>query len=818
MSQKSIIETVDQIINYAKDRGVIHLSTEDLELHNNLITVNKRQLVNFGSCSYLGLEFHPKLKNAAKNAIDSYGTQFSSSRAYMSPKYYVELEQKLEQLFGSPTIVTATTTLGHLSALPVLVNQNDAVILDHQVHSSVQTAAQQLKAKKIHVELIRHNRMDLLEKRIIELKGQYEKIWYMADGIYSMFGDTVPIQEVYDLLDKYPEFNFYVDDAHAMSCMGENGKGFVLSDRKIHDRMVVATSFAKAFATGGGALIFPNKQIAQKVRNCGGTLITSGPMQPSALGAAVASADIHLSDEIKELQEELNENIKYTTLLLKKYGLPNLSEANSPIFFIAVGLPKIGYNLIERMMKDGHYLNLGIFPAVPIKNTGVRFTITRLHTFVQIEQMIRSMAAQYKLAIEEADYSLEQIYKAFKIPNLELNKEVESVANTDLTINCYKSITELNAEEWDANVKMQGAFDSGYLEVLEKSFSNNIEKENNWKFDYIVVRDKNNKIILSTFTTMSILKDDMLMPHYISKEVESKRVTNPYYLTSRTLTVGSPMSEGNHLFLNKDSNQWKEALLLLMNKLEKLQHRYKAANIVIRDLSDDDQELDNFMMDNGFFKTAMPESAVIENVNWENDDEFYQGLSTNSRFHFRKHVRKFEDRFEVKIVNNPSISETYQYYQLYLNVKQNSFDLNTFELPFCLFEEMAKSNNWEFVVLSLKDAEIKEPVSVVFSYKTKTSYNPMIIGLDYSKNFEFSVYRQSLYQLVKRGRELNAVEIPLGFSATIEKRKFGAKIKQSCAYIQAKDNYNMEFLSTISVHEDKKLNNYGTNKRRVLPV
>ena len=334
MSQKSIIETVDQIINHAKEQGVIHLNTEDEKLNQNVITIDNKPLINFGSCSYLGLEFNQKVRNAAKQAIDDYGTQFSSSRAYISPRYYNELESKLEQIFDSPTIVTATTTLGHLAALPVLVGKDDAVILDHQVHSSVQSAAQQLKAKKIKVELIRHNRMDLLENRIQELKGEYDKIWYMADGIYSMYGDTTPIEEVYNLLDKYPQLNFYVDDAHAMSCYGDKGQGYVLSKRKIHERMVVATSFAKAFATGGGALIFPNRALAQKVRNCGGPLITSGPMQPSALGAANAVADLHLSGEITELQEDLQENILYANLLLKRYKLPNLSNDNSPIFLL----------------------------------------------------------------------------------------------------------------------------------------------------------------------------------------------------------------------------------------------------------------------------------------------------------------------------------------------------------------------------------------------------------------------------------------------------------------------------------------------------
>ncbi|NOQ74342.1 MAG: aminotransferase class I/II-fold pyridoxal phosphate-dependent enzyme [Crocinitomix sp.] len=817
MSQKSTIETVDQIINHAKDRGIIHLATEDSKLENNIITVNQQKLVNFGSCSYLGLEFNESLRNGAKDAIDAYGTQFSSSRAYMSPAFYVELEDKLSQIFGSPTIVTATTTLGHQAALPVLINQNDAVILDHQVHSSVQTAANQLKAKKIHVELVRHNRMDLLEKRILELKGQYDKIWYMADGIYSMFGDTVPIDEVYRLLDKYPEFNFYVDDAHAMSCFGENGRGFVLNGRKIHDRMIVATSFAKAFATGGGALIFPNKEVAQRVRNCGGSLITSGPMQPSALGAAIASANIHLSDQITELQEDLQENIRYTNLALKRHGLPNLSEETSPIFFIAVGLPKIGYNLIEKMMKDGHYLNLGIFPAVPIKNTGVRFTITRLHTFEQIEQMVESMAKHFPLVIEEADYSIEQIYKAFRIEQ-KFTKPVTEKKLDSLNLTIFKSIAEINHTEWNNLLGARGAFDAEYLQILENSFKSNKEKQDNWEFDYIVVRDNSGEIVLATFTTLAILKDDMLMPNYISTEVERRRVADPFYLTSKTLTVGSPMTEGDHLYLNKKNDDWKKAIIMLMNKLEELQNRYDASNIIIRDLNSDDREMDGLMMDNSFFKIGMPDSAFVEEGNWAGEEEFYNSLSTRSKRHFRENIRRFEDDFNISIVNTPTELEIFNYYQLYLNVKQNSLDLNTFELPFKFFKQMVTSENWEFIVLSLKNSDKNEPVGVVFAYKTENLYNGLIVGIDYDKNYEYNVYRQAMYQVIKRGKELKNGIVPLGFSAIIEKKKFGAKIKGSCAYVQAKDNYNMEALNTISTQKDKKLINYGTNDRGVLPV
>src|SRR5690606_37928200 len=111
--------------------------------------------------------------------------------------YYKEFEEKLTKIFGSPTMSMPTTTLGHISAIPVLVSPSDAVILDHQVHQSIQTAVEIVKARNTHVEIIRHNKMDVLEERIIKSSDKYDKIWYMADGVYSMFGDVTPLEEIY---------------------------------------------------------------------------------------------------------------------------------------------------------------------------------------------------------------------------------------------------------------------------------------------------------------------------------------------------------------------------------------------------------------------------------------------------------------------------------------------------------------------------------------------------------------------------------------------------------------------------------------------
>lgn len=105
-------------------------------------------------------------------------------------------------------MIAPTTTLGHIATVPVIVSERDSIIVDHQVHAAVQGAVELIKTKGTHVELVRHNRMDMLEERIAALQGSYEKIWYTADGIYSMFGDKAPVQEIDRLLDTYDSFHF----------------------------------------------------------------------------------------------------------------------------------------------------------------------------------------------------------------------------------------------------------------------------------------------------------------------------------------------------------------------------------------------------------------------------------------------------------------------------------------------------------------------------------------------------------------------------------------------------------------------------------
>lgn len=801
----SFLNTVNNVITDGKNNGILHLDVADQILHGNMLHINGRELVNFSSCSYLGLEFDQRLKDGAIKAIEGYGTQFSASRAYLSSVHYSELEEKFNRIFDAHCVVAPTTTLGHIATIPVVVSDNDAVILDHQVHSSVQTAASLLKPKGIHVELVRHNRLDLLEEKIVELSKKHEKVWYMADGIYSMYGDGTPVEAIYELLNKYEKFHFYVDDAHGMSCYGLHGRGYVLQNHILHEKMILAISLAKAFATGGAVMVFPTAAQAANVRTCGGPMITSGPMQPAALGAALASADIHLSEEIKVMQTELHENIKFANLMIKKAGLPLVKNLNSPVFFVGVSLPKVGYQLIKRMMDDGYYTNLGAFPAVPMKNTGVRFTITRLHTFKQIEGMVESMYHHFDQALQDHNLSKEQIFKTFNLkpaePRLKKSIVSEKPVSEKLLIETYDTIRSIDRNLWNSLFEGRGSFDYDGLVFLEETFSHNEMPEHNWQFDYLIIRERESgQVLLSTFFTATLCKDDMLSHYAVSEKIEEIRAAgDPYFLTSRVLMMGSLLTEGNHLFLNKDSQHISAALDELYKRAGDLMKHYKAASIMMRDFDDNNEELDALMLGNGYFKAQMPDRHVVSNCKWKDEEEFLSYFSKKGRKNIRTEILRYAHLFETEVIINPEKADIDHWKSLYKVVKKGSFKLNTFDLPEKLFDTIAAFPNWDVLSVKLNGQE----VAVVFSYISGHTYNALFLGIDKSFDEEFSIYRQVLYSVLKRANALSCQLLNLGFSASTEKKKVGAQIVKTIAYVQSEDHFNASVIESIQVSKNQ---------------
>lgn len=372
--------------------GVAHLTAEDEQLGGRFVTLRNRRQVNFGSCSYVGLETDLRLKAAAIDALSRYGVQFASSRAYVSCPPYAELERLLAALFEAPLVVAQTTTLAHLAALPVLIGKEDAIICDHMVHNSVQAVLPTLAAAGTSCRFVRHNRMDRLDQLVGVLAQRHRRVWYLADGVYSMHGDVAPMEPLRQLVSRHDRLWLYIDDAHGVSWSGRNGRGTVLGNGDAPPRTVTVASMAKAFAAGGAVVLTPDAEMARLIRSCGSTLIFSGPLQPALLGAAIASARIHLSPEIHERQQALVDRILRFNALAAARGLPLGSTEVTPIRFVRMGESDVTYRMAADLMRDGFYVNTAVFPAVTKAQGGLRIALTVHQTLQDIHDLVDAIA------------------------------------------------------------------------------------------------------------------------------------------------------------------------------------------------------------------------------------------------------------------------------------------------------------------------------------------------------------------------------------------------------------------------------------------
>lgn len=801
------IDTIDECLSNGVKNGIFQVSVEDDVMNGRTVIIDGKQVVNFGSCSYLGLEVDERLKQGAIDATLRYGTQYSSSRAYSSCNLYEELEELFHKMFDYPAILAMTTTLTHVAAIPILVGEEDLVIIDHQVHGSVQLAVQLVKARGTEVAMIKHNRMDMLEDLIKANPNKYNKIWYMADGLYSMYGDYAPLKDIQFLMEKYGNFHFYVDDAHGMSWKGKHGNGYVLSEMSMHPKMILTTSLAKGFGSGGGLVVLPDNELRRKVLTCGTSYTVSGPVQPPMLGASIASAKIHLTDEIYALQDKLKNKIKLVQTTIQEYDLPVVLSSDSPIFYLGLGLPRVGYNMVRRLLKEGFFTNIGIFPGVPVRCSGLRLPITNGQTDEDIRNVLSAFKHHFPKVLEEEGVTVDDIIANFDLPFEETKKRYQPVQKSsanEFIIQHETTIEKIDKETWNTLFGDKGVFDWDGCQFLEETFTGNPEPENNWNFHYLLIKDKNKKLILATFFTELISKDDMISLADVSKQIEEVRKTDKYYLTSRVVMLGSLVSVGDHLYVDKGHSQWKEAILEMIQIMNDIKQSSGANMIQLRDFDSDDVDIRDFLIQEGFIKVDMPDSHILQTSKWQNEQDYMNRLSTKARWHFRRNIVDKADLFEIKILSNTAAKKkanTDEWYKLYKNVKLKSFNINTFQLPLKYFTNMIDHPNWEIIELRLKkDKNNPEGrlVSVDFCYKSvKNTYSIMAVGLDYDYVLSHGAYRQALYQSVKRYNDLECNILFLGMDASIEKKKFGAKTVPKSVYIQANDNFNMELIGTI---------------------
>lgn len=377
----------------ARDLGISRQLIEDETLSGDSITLEGRRLANFGLCSYLGLGDDERIKEGARRAIDRYGTSYSSSIAYTAIPLYGDLRERLTAMFDANVVLAPTTTLAHLAALPVLVRPGDEVLVDTLAHASVQTATQLLQANGVPVKSIPHDDLAAVDQAMGEFEGP-GRVWLLVDGVYSMHGDLAPAEGIVELLERHPRLHVYCDDAHGLGWDGLHGRGAFLARASWHDRLVVAGGLSKSFGATGGVVAMPDPMAADLIELVGPPLTFGGPIPPAALGAAVVSADIHLSPELVERQEEFRRRIDLVNRLATDMEIPLADYDPSPIWYLDLGDYESMSKVFLGMREDGFYLNGSAFPVVPHGHAGLRFTITLYNSARQIEDMLTALRAR----------------------------------------------------------------------------------------------------------------------------------------------------------------------------------------------------------------------------------------------------------------------------------------------------------------------------------------------------------------------------------------------------------------------------------------
>ena len=796
INHTNYLDVVDTIFSSSKNKGLTHINSDEDFFDGKSFSIKGKELKNFGTCGYLGLETHPLLAEGSIELVKKYGTQFSMGRVFMRPKYIRELEDLMSAIFNNNKVLCYTSTsTAHISVLATVIKADDLIVLDQQVHFSVQFPAKNTKLQGTEIKMIRHSNFDMLETILRDESNKYQRVWYLADGVYSMHGDFPDTDRLQQLLDKYPKLHLYFDDAHGMSWSGKNGAGYVFDRLGVSKRVIVVSTLAKGFGCVGGTAVFYDEEMYRKVDIFGGPHSYSHPLTPASAGAAIASAKIHLSPDIYRYQQELHDLTSYMDQLLLEKNLPNLSAPNSPIYYIGGGLNKVTHNFVNRILGEGFYVNTATFPAVPNDRSGLRFTVTRHVTKEDIHAFVDAMAHHFPLAIAEEQDQIERVYEEFNVPYLGETQQTEK-KTTSLIVETFNTINNVDKNLWDKYFENKGNFSHAGLQCMEEIFSNNDKPEENWSFHYITIKDNYGKLLLATFFTGAIYKDDMLSPENVSKKIEEIRKTDPYYLCSKTLAMGAMFAEGEFLFVNEKHELINETLSAFFEFVNKTKEEIKATTVIFRDFRED-FPLNEKFVEEGYVKIAMPNTNILKDLKWETNEELFAQIeSKKRRTNIKNNVLKYLADFEVNVKKVLTDEEAIKYYELFLNVKSLNFGFNFFTYPQKITSILTKYKEWE--IIEIKHKESNKIAANIWCYIGLNHYCPFIIGLNYDFSKSHHIYQQSVYNVIKRGGDLNKKTIFLGLTADFDKRQYGAEQVKINAFMKINDTYNLELIESLS--------------------
>ncbi len=374
------LEWIENELQALKDAGLYNRIRTLSSPQGAWLIVDGKRVLNFCSNNYLGLANHPRLLQAAREAMEKYGIGPGAVRSIAGTMdVHVELERRLAKFKGVESAITFQSGFSANGAtLPAMVGKDDAIISDELNHASIIDGARLSGAK-----IIRYTHCDVadLERVLKENRAAYPKTLVVTDGVFSMDGDIAPLDKIYEVTKNYDAI-LMVDDAHGEGVLGRGGRGIV-DHFNLHGKVDIEVgTMSKAFGVMGG-VVAGNPLVVEWLRQRGRPFLFSSAVTVPDAAACIAALDV--LEESTELVDGLWNNAVYFKAEMKNLGF-DTGVSETPITPVMLGEAPLAQQFSRELFENGVFaMSLG-FPTVPRGKARIRVMISAAHSRADLDQ------------------------------------------------------------------------------------------------------------------------------------------------------------------------------------------------------------------------------------------------------------------------------------------------------------------------------------------------------------------------------------------------------------------------------------------------
>ena len=375
-TQNNKLAFIDQELNALKDAGLyVNIRTIESAQGARITVDGQPHMLNLCSNNYLGLANHPRLKQAAIDAIEQYGVGPGAVRTIAGNTIlHNRLEQKLAEFKGAEAAIAYQSGFNaNIAVIPALMGQNDLIISDSLNHASIIDGVRLTKSARA---VYQHNDMADLHRVLTETVGKgYEKILVISDGVFSMDGDIAPLDKIVEVAQPFGAL-VMVDDAHGEGVLGHGGRGIV-DHFNLHGQVDLEIgTLSKAFGVMGGMATGSAKLVEYLRQKSRPFLFSSAATSPDT-AACIAAVD--LLSESTELVDRLWANTQTFKSGMSALGF-NLGHSQTPIAPVMLGDAPLAQQFSKRLFEGGVFAMAIGFPTVPQGKARIRVMISAAHS------------------------------------------------------------------------------------------------------------------------------------------------------------------------------------------------------------------------------------------------------------------------------------------------------------------------------------------------------------------------------------------------------------------------------------------------------